>query len=185
MHRNWLAIPSALLLVTLAVGGVVAGGWAEVTVTDPPAEPEAGGGTAIGFQVMQHGETAVSWPRLTVVSTDGASGETIRVEATAEGAVGHYVAIVTFPAEGEWTLSYESQDLIMSGTSTIRVGPASAGPAAAVGAPTSAASTADTGGPANGAVRLAIASLSALAVGLLVALAVARLRARRRTVVTG
>jgi hypothetical protein len=185
MHRYSLAIPSALLLLTLAAGAVVAGGWAEVTVTEPPAESTAGEATTIGLRVMQHGETAVSWPRLTVIATEAASGRTIRAEAAAQGAVGDYVASVRFPADGAWTLTFESPDLVMSGTTTLRIGPAPAGASVTQGAPSSTASNAGAGSPLDGAAWLGLAALLAVALGLIVALLVVRLRGRRPTVVPG
>lgn len=130
--RRILAIPLAIVAALVMAAAALAGGWATVAMTDPPTEPTAGGETAIDLTVLQHGETAVSWPRITVVATDAATGATVRAEAQATpGAMGRYTATLTFPTDGSWTLTYESPDLIMDGTATLAVAaPAAAAPAA-------------------------------------------------------
>lgn len=130
--RRRLALMPLMLLGSLALAtGALAGGWAQVTLTDPPVvDPPAGGETPIGLTVMQHGRTAVSWPNLTVVATDSDSGAVVRVKALAEGPVGAYVATIVFPTEGDWTLAFESNDLMMEGTAVLRVTPAVVTPAA-------------------------------------------------------
>ena len=127
MRRRFALIPLLLLAsLALATGGL-AGGWAQVTLTDPPVvDPPAGVETPIGLTVMQHGKTAVSWPSLTVVATDSDSGAVVRVKAIAEGPVGAYVAKIVFPNAGKWTLTFESNDLSMEGTATFLVTPAAA-----------------------------------------------------------
>jgi hypothetical protein len=78
MRRRLAPMPLALLGILALASGAVAGGGAQVTLTDSPVEPSAGVGTPIGFWVMQHGQTAVSWPRITVVATDADSGVVVR-----------------------------------------------------------------------------------------------------------
>jgi hypothetical protein len=109
----------------------LAGGWAVVTLDSLPREVRAGQTFQLGFVVRQHGKTPTNQdlngkplkPVLTarkqgpatssrdtgtlVLVAAHASGpakgeETIRVEARQEGAVGHYVADVTFPSDGVW-----------------------------------------------------------------------------------
>ena len=91
-------------------------------MVDPPAGVE----TPIGLTVMQHGKTAVSWPNLTVVATDSDSGAVVRVKALAEGPVGSYVARIVFPTAGDWTLTFESNDLSMEGTAVLQIAAAAA-----------------------------------------------------------
>jgi hypothetical protein len=122
--RRLLAIPLVLIASLAFTTAVLAGGWAQVTMTDPPIDPAAGGGTTIGFQVLQHGQTAVSWPRITVVATNTTTGAAVTAAARAEGPTGHYVATLVFPSEGSWTLTYLSQDLQMEGSSSLAVAPA-------------------------------------------------------------
>ena len=61
------------------------------------------------LEVLQHGTTAVSWPRITVIATNTATGESFTTAATpTTGRTGHYTASLTFPTEGSWPLSYDS-----------------------------------------------------------------------------
>jgi hypothetical protein len=75
-----------------------AGGWA-VTTLDPLTMPEAGEQVDVGFTIRQHGvrPVAVDDVSIVVTATDGAQES---FAARPDGAVGHYVATVTFPAEG-------------------------------------------------------------------------------------
>lgn len=133
MRRRLGSSIVTMLAVLVFAGGAQAGGWARVTVTGLPADPAAGEVTAIELDVLQHGQTPVSWPTLTVVATDG-SGAVVRAGATPHGPVGSYVATIVFPAAGAWRLSFESTDLIMEGTAAVDVMPAIAS-ASAVGRP--------------------------------------------------
>ena len=131
MRRRLVLMPLMLLGSLALATGALAGAWAQVTLTDPPVvDPPAGVETPIGLNVMQHGKTAVSWPKLTVVATDSDSGAVVRVKALAEGPVGSYVARIVFPTAGDWTLTFESNDLSMEGTAIMQVTPAVAAPAA-------------------------------------------------------
>lgn len=123
MRRRSRPLLLALLASLAATANVLGGGWAQVTVTDVPADLTAETETVIGMTVMQHGETAVSWPTLTVVATDADSGAVVRADARPSGPVGAYVARITFPVAGTWTLAFESRDLIMEGGASIPVGP--------------------------------------------------------------
>jgi len=157
------------LFASLAVTSVaIAGGWAQVTVTDLPADPVADGETTIGLVVMQHGMTAVSWPTLTVVATDAGSGAIVRTDARPAGPTGSYVATIRFPAAGDWTLMFESNDLSMEGGAVVRI----ASPAAPAAAPSAPSTTVPTGSAALTVV------LGALALGVLV-LAALTIRGRR------
>jgi hypothetical protein len=185
MHRRWLAFPSALVMAAMLAGGVAAGGWAEVTVTNPPVDPPVGTGTTIEMQVMQHGVTPISWTTLTVVATDKISGQSFRTEAKPEGPEGHYVATLVFPSTGAWALTFDSQDLAMSGFSNVQVGPAVAPVAAPPADPATSATgspaPATAGAPVEPVIWLGIGALAVLAIGLLVA----GLRGRRTTTVPG
>lgn len=147
--RRRLPVPLALPLAALAALGLastaLAGGWAQVTVPNLPADPPAGDETVIDLTVLQHGVTAVSWSRLTVVATNTATDEAIAAVAKATGPDGHYTATITFPSEGEWTLSFMSPDLIMDGTATLNVAAALvvAPPAVRQATPTAGASAFD------------------------------------------
>ena len=122
--RRLFAIPIAIAAVLALSTAVLAGGWASVTITDPPAEPTAGGETLFDLTVMQHGVTPVSWPAITVVATNAETGATVSGPAKASGPVGHYTVGLTFPTEGAWTIAFASNDLIMEGGETLAIGAA-------------------------------------------------------------
>jgi hypothetical protein len=152
----------AVLLGAGLVGAatVAAGGMAMVTVTDVPADPPAGEDVALGFTVMQHGETPVSWPTITVLATESSTGDVVRAPSKPEGPTGSYAATIVFPTEGRWTLTFESNDLYMEGSAAMRVAPPLAAPVAPI------APAATEGAPASD-FSLAIVAL-ALSVILLV-----------------
>jgi hypothetical protein len=127
--RRPFAIPIGIVASLALTTAVLAGGWASVTITDPPADPTAGGETIFDLTVMQHGVTPVSWPAITVVATNAETGATVSGVAKASGAVGHYTVGLTFPTDGAWTIAFASNDLIMEGGQTLAV--SAAAPAAA------------------------------------------------------
>jgi hypothetical protein len=170
-HRP-IAVPLALLgtLAGLAIAStVVAGGWAQVSAKNTPVDPPAGEKTTIELAVSQHGVTPVSWPDLTVIATNEATGETVRVQATAKGPVGSYVATIVFPTDGAWTLTYDSTDLVMEGWAPVQVAAAAGAPAGAAGGANPAAPAAGAGAGSGADVLPFVVLLFAVAVGLAVA----------------
>jgi hypothetical protein len=130
MRHPLIALPLAVLAGLALASVALAGGWAQVTVKDAPLDPPAGGGTPIDLRVLQHGATPVSWPHLTVIATDATSGESFLSRAQAKGAEGSYVATLVFPTAGDWTLTFESPELVMEGSAVLNVvAPAAAAPA--------------------------------------------------------
>ena len=120
--RRIIALPLALLAILTVCATVLAGGWATVAATGPTGGQIAGTETVVELEVLQHGATAVSWPRLNVMATNTATGETVNATATSTaGQIGRYTATLTLPTEGSWTLSYDSPDLVMEGTTTLAV----------------------------------------------------------------
>lgn len=140
-HRPIAAAAALIAMLTLLVAATaaVAGGWAQVTAKNVPVDPPAGEETTISLSMLQHGQTPVSWPRLTVVATEKTSGATVSAQATATGPEGSYVVKLTFPSEGQWTLSFLSQDLVMEGSATVSVAAVAAAPAAGSQAPSTKA----------------------------------------------
>ncbi len=139
MRHRFIALPLAALAGLAFASVALAGGWAQVTVTDFPSDPPAGEETTIGLSVLQHGETPISWSNLTVIATDEVSGTVIRTEAEAMGPEGSYVATIVFPSSGEWILTFDAADLVMEGSSVINVAPAVGTAAVGVAAATSPA----------------------------------------------
>jgi hypothetical protein len=133
-----LLLPGSLALATAAA----AGGMAIITVTDVPPEPVPGEDTTIGFLVMQHGETAVSWPKITLVATESSSGTVVLAPSRAEGGPGEYVSSIVFPTAGDWRLTFDSPDLYMEGSAIVHVPePVAAAPAVSTVSETAAVAT--------------------------------------------
>ena len=171
MRHRTIALPLALLASLALASVAVAGGWAQVTARTVPVDPPAGEPTTIELGVSQHGITPVSWPDLTVIATNAATGDTFRTRAEAKGPTGSYVATLTFPSAGEWTLTFESTDLMMEGWTRLQVEPSGVAAPAAPAAPAGAGAQNPTTTPAAPAtdVMLVVLVLFVLAVGLGVA----------------
>ena len=144
-----LAIPLAIAASLIIAVGAAAGGWATVKLDASSPTPGAGDPTEIGLTVLQHGKTPIDWIGLTVVATNAVTGEAVVATAHPKGPIGHYVATLTFPGAGDWSLSYQSQDLVMEGTATLTVTDAAIAPA----------STATAAGPAAAAPAVALGLL--------------------------
>jgi hypothetical protein len=98
-------IAAAIGFVAAAPGHVGAGGWA-VTTLDAAPDLRAGEPESIGFTIRQHGVSPVDLDDVAVTVTDSA-GVTSRFDAVAEGAIGHYIAVVELPASGAYTWAVE------------------------------------------------------------------------------
>ena len=158
--RQLLIIPIVLVALLGATGAALAGGWASVTMAQPSGDVSAGETATLELTVLQHGETPVGWPRLTVVATNAETGAVVRSEALARSAEkGLYTVELVLPTAGTWTFAYESPDLIMDGSATLDVAvPAvAAGAAAAAGAPTS---------PDSGIVRVVFGAILLVSIGM-------------------
>jgi len=129
MRKQLLGIPVAVLALFAATSVALAGGWATVSAQNVPVDPPAGEEISITLKMLQHGKTPVSWPGLTVIATDKASGAVVAAQATASGPEGTYVVKLSLPTAGNWVLSYSSPDLMMEGTAAVRVAAAVAAPA--------------------------------------------------------
>jgi hypothetical protein len=95
---------AALAMLWLA-SGAFAGGWA-VTTLDPLPQPLHAGQTyRIGYVIRQHGVTPVTAGKPRVVISR--AGEQLSFPGVAEGAPGHYVSDVIFPASAAWSWSVD------------------------------------------------------------------------------
>jgi hypothetical protein len=98
---TWIAI--CLLTLTLALPTTtLAGGWSVTTLDSLPTDMQVGVPFTIGFTVRQHGNKPMSGLSPTIRMRNASSGETVQFSATAEGAVGHYVATLIIPSAGTW-----------------------------------------------------------------------------------
>lgn len=98
-----------VFVVALSLGwtsAANAGGWATVTLDPLPATPAAGAELTVGFTILQHGQTPHTTSNAAIVIADRA-GRTERFAARPEGAPGHHVATVRFPAAGVWRWEVE------------------------------------------------------------------------------
>lgn len=116
----------ALLIAVLALSlGVfaspaLAGGWAVTSFDDLPGEFVTGKEYLLGYTIRQHGQTPVNVDKTEILAV-ASSGRTLAFPGKADGATGHYVAAVFFPASGTYTWKvtqgiFEAQDL---GTLTV------------------------------------------------------------------
>lgn len=91
-------------LVAVPVGGLF-GGWAVVTVENPPERLVVGTPYAIEYSVRQHGKELLTGLRGSVEARAG--GQVVRSDAKAIG-TGKYSASITVPATGSWTITVNS-----------------------------------------------------------------------------
>ena len=109
-------------LAALMTGTALAGGWAEVVITDgSEAPPIAGEEREIQFSLLQHGVTAVDFGEAQLTAVNSETGESITVPATNHGG-GSWSAVVTFPVAGDWQIAVGHTELATSAPTTIAVG---------------------------------------------------------------
>jgi hypothetical protein len=177
MRRPLLATTLALTTILMLAGSVMAGGWATVVMDDANHLPPAGQPTTLGFTLWQHANTKVSWPRATITFKRDGSTEAVVVEARAQGATGHYVADVTLPTAGTWSMTMISDLYIETKFDPITVSaplapakPAIVPPAAPAGVPVTAPTVPEpaTGSPSV-VVFAVVVGLALLLSGVLVA----------------
>ena len=174
-----------LILLALPVGAALAGGWAVVSLDNPPGEIHAGQPWTMGFTVLQHGQTPVHRLDATtpveplLVATNTADGRRVEVDAQPTEEVGHFVVEVTFPSDGTWEwIIYPNplggdtlfEPLTVLPATAATTDEAAAQPAAQIAAPAAqpVAELAPAGTLQTGLRWAAVATLL-LAVGLLVA----------------
>jgi plastocyanin len=85
----------------------LAGGYAVVRLDEPPGDVLVATPWRFGFMVLQHDVTPNSDVTPVVRALHKETGEEISATGRQEGAVGHFVAEVTFPRAGEWKWSIE------------------------------------------------------------------------------
>ena len=95
-----------LLALLFPLAAFAFGGWAVITVDDYPEYLVAGKPVELPFSVRQHGVSLLDnlAPRVTIKSGDAEA----TVPARAGSLKGHYVATVTAPRAGEWTMRIQS-----------------------------------------------------------------------------
>ena len=102
MRRTILALTVFALALAALGTPTLAGGWAVTTFDDMPGQIVSGKDYALGYTIRQHGATPVNVSRTEIVAV-AVSGRTLSFPGRPDGAVGHYVATVFFPAGGTYT----------------------------------------------------------------------------------
>jgi len=102
MRRLTLVLAVFALGLAALATPALAGGWAVTTFDDMPGQLVSGKEYALGYTIRQHGETPINVGKTEILAV-AASGRTLSFPGRAEGAVGHYIAAVFFPAGGTYT----------------------------------------------------------------------------------
>ena len=112
MIRRLAATLAAVALLLALAAPVLAGGWAEIVADSQTAEPPVEDTpVAVGFLVLQHGQTPAPWETATVHFMNSASGETIDVVAINDREDGHFTARAVLPEAGYWSWQVTLKDL--------------------------------------------------------------------------
>jgi hypothetical protein len=113
-----------LAVFALALGALatpaLAGGWAVTTFDDMPGQMVSGKDYTLGYTIRQHGATPINVAKTEVLAV-AASGRTLSFPGRSEGAVGHYVAAVFFPAGGTYTWQVTQGDFAPQDLGTITI----------------------------------------------------------------
>ncbi len=102
MRRLTLVFSVLVLALAALATPALAGGWAVTTFDDMPGQIVSGKEYALGYTIRQHGATAINVDKTEIVAV-AVSGRTLSFPGKSDGAVGHYVATVFFPAGGTYT----------------------------------------------------------------------------------
>jgi hypothetical protein len=184
MQRRFIGSLIGLAASLAIAGTVVAGGWATI-VPDDVIAPTSGEPSEIGFTVMQHGQTPVSWVSPSVVVTDTATGTSRSYAAEQAGRDGHFAATITVPAAGAYTWAVTMPDLLVTTDPiefTALAGPAAVEPAPAMDeAGAAAVAEADRLRSELTATRAVAIGLAAVLAGVVV-VAIAWTLTRRRAI---
>ena len=115
MRRLTLVLATLALALGALATPALAGGWAVTTFDDMPGQIVSGKEYTLGYTIRQHGATPISVAKTEILAI-AASGRTLSFPGKSEGAVGHYVAAIFFPAGGtySWQVTqgdFAAQDL--------------------------------------------------------------------------
>ena len=135
MRRRVLRVCLVVAALGLTAPGAGAGGWATVRLDEPPGEVLAGVPWSFGFMVKQHDVTPNGDVTPRVAGQHRATGETVSATGRQEGAVGHFVAEITFPTAGEWKWSITPEPFAGTAFETLIVRDAAGGATASSARP--------------------------------------------------
>lgn len=138
MRRLLVRFGLVVSLLLLAAPAAEAGGWATVRLDDEPGEVEVGTAWTVGFTVLAHGRTPVNVDVARLLARHRETATEVSALGRQDGAVGHYVAEVTFSRAGEWKWSITTEPYAGTSFETLTVigeaGDAGAGTSADVAA---------------------------------------------------
>ena len=92
-------------MVALPTASMLAGGWAVVTVENPPERLVVGAPYTLEYSVRQHGKELLNGLQGRVEARAGS--KVLRADARATGS-GKYSASITVPSAGSWTITVHS-----------------------------------------------------------------------------
>jgi hypothetical protein len=97
----------AMLAMLWLTASAFAGGWVVTTIDPLPPRMQAGRTYDIGFVMRQHGVTPIAdaTPQVNISLGD----RLLSFPGKPDGPIGHYVAGVTFPVDGEWQWSVDQR----------------------------------------------------------------------------
>lgn len=123
LSRVGAGLATLAALLALMTGTALAGGWAEVVMTDASEDPPVAGESGeIQFWLFQHGVTPVDFGDAEITAIHPETGQELTVAATNHGK-GRWSASVTFPVAGSWRIGVRHTDLTTSEPTTLTVGP--------------------------------------------------------------
>lgn len=103
-RRTFQLLLPAFMIVP--AGAYYAGGWAAITVEDLPDYVVAGEAVDLSYVVRQHGVRRLGGLNGSVSATAG--NRKANADARAGGEEGRYVASLTLPQPGDWTITINS-----------------------------------------------------------------------------
>lgn len=95
-----------LLVLLLPLTAAFVGGWAVITVEDPPEYAVASRPVTLTFTVRQHGVTRLSGLRGRIEARSGDAAT--EAAASPGGIAGQYAATLTLPRAGDWAITIHS-----------------------------------------------------------------------------
>lgn len=103
-----MRLRTMLLSAVIAVptGSVLWGGWAVVTVENPPERLAVGVPYTVEYSVRQHGVELLGGLRGNIEARAGS--QVVRSDAKPTASVGKYSAVLTIPSAGNWTITVHS-----------------------------------------------------------------------------
>ena len=160
-----VGLGAVLAVLIVAAAPAAAGGWAVSSVDELPS-PRAGEPVDVGFTIRQHGVSPLNVDGDVGIELTDPAGRAAFFPAKQAGAVGHYMARVVFPVDGEFRWAVRQDWFGEQDLGTIEVGGSGGVPARATSG----------GYQWPGVARVGLLVLA----GLLVLLAVTDIAAARR-----